>query len=329
MTVYRTLQGYRIKYLSSDPSNFKEGEIWYNATSSTLKVAPLIEAWASGGNLNTAREVRSGEGTQTAGLSFGGADATASPYSVNVSEEYNGTSWTEGNNLNTARLGMFSFGGSQTAAVGSGGATDAGPATPHRTAATEEYDGTNWSNGEDMGTARFGGGATGTLPAGLAVGGSDGTRLNNTEEYDGTDWTAGGNYVATTGGAAVTGTQTAALAFGGSTPTIVDTNATYDGSSWTTIPATLVVATNNISRAGTNTAALGFGGYAPGKTARTQSYDGTSWITAASLATARGSGAGMGTQTSALLAGGVAGPGKVATTEEFTRETTVRSVDVS
>ena len=333
MADFKSLKGLFIKHVSSDPSNLVDGEIWYNTSSQSLKCNILLSSWASGGNLNALREVRVGEGTQTAAIVAGGSDATPNPFSVNLSEEYDGSSWTEGSNLNTARLGMFSFGALQTSAVAAGGATDAGPATPHRTAATEEYNGSSWSNGEDMGTARFGGGATGLLPAGLAVGGTDGTRLNNTEEYDGTDWTAGGNYVATNSGASVVGTQTSALAFGGSTPDTVNTNATYDGSSWTTIPATLPTVTKNLSRAGTTTAALGFGGYAGAdeeKTNRTMEYDGTSWSNNhATLATARGGAAGCGTQASALLAGGVAGPGKTNATEEFTRGAAVRSVDTS
>ena len=47
MAVYKTEHGFQIKSRSSDPSNLYEGEIWYNTTTQTLKVSPLIEAFAS------------------------------------------------------------------------------------------------------------------------------------------------------------------------------------------------------------------------------------------------------------------------------------------
>ena len=54
MATYRTLKGLYIKHVSSDPSNLAAGDIWYNSTSQTLKVAPLLAAWAAGGNMNNA-----------------------------------------------------------------------------------------------------------------------------------------------------------------------------------------------------------------------------------------------------------------------------------
>ena len=60
-------------------------------------------AWASGGNLGTARYQHSGAGTQTAGLVCGGYSRSCSEYK---SEEYNGSAWAEGNDLNTARSMM-------------------------------------------------------------------------------------------------------------------------------------------------------------------------------------------------------------------------------
>jgi hypothetical protein len=41
-------------------------------------------------------------GTQTAGLGFGGY-VPGSPNFTSATEEYNGSSWTNSNNLNTAR----------------------------------------------------------------------------------------------------------------------------------------------------------------------------------------------------------------------------------
>ena len=48
-------------------------------------------------NLNTVRDQMGGAGTQTAGLAFGGQ---LPPNAMsNATEEYDGTSWTSGNNM--------------------------------------------------------------------------------------------------------------------------------------------------------------------------------------------------------------------------------------
>jgi hypothetical protein len=48
--------------------------------------------------MGTARDDLAGAGTQTAGLAFGGDTGT-----VQATEEYDGSAWTAGGNLNTAR----------------------------------------------------------------------------------------------------------------------------------------------------------------------------------------------------------------------------------
>jgi hypothetical protein len=50
-------------------------------------------------NLSNAREYLAGCGTQTAGLAFGGNLPVS-----NATEEYNGSTWTAGGTLNSARL---------------------------------------------------------------------------------------------------------------------------------------------------------------------------------------------------------------------------------
>ena len=60
---------------------------------------PTVNAgtWASGGDLNTGRNEAGGAGIQTAALMFGGR----SPSFQNITESYNGTSWTEVNDMNS------------------------------------------------------------------------------------------------------------------------------------------------------------------------------------------------------------------------------------
>jgi hypothetical protein len=58
---------------------------------------------------------------------------------------------------------------------------------------TEEYDGSAWTAGGNLGTARRNLRRTGLQTAGLAFGGLITGSVNNTEEYDGSAWTGGGN----------------------------------------------------------------------------------------------------------------------------------------
>ena len=73
MAGYNEIRGLRVKYLSADPSNAEDGQVWYNSTSGTLRVQGIgIASWSSGGNLATGRSLLGSAGTQTAGLGFGG-----------------------------------------------------------------------------------------------------------------------------------------------------------------------------------------------------------------------------------------------------------------
>jgi hypothetical protein len=105
MTTYKDIHGTQVEVRSDDPSNPVNGQIWYNTTDLKLRGFSLnpVGAWSSGGNLNTGRSNVGGAGTQTAGLAFGGS----SPPFVGITEKYNGTSWTEVNDMNTARSKVF------------------------------------------------------------------------------------------------------------------------------------------------------------------------------------------------------------------------------
>jgi hypothetical protein len=62
------------------------------------------------------------------------------------------------------------------------------------TGATEEYDGTSWTSGGTLDTARYGAGGSGTQTAGLAFGGDNiqdpryGTQVKNIMEQVGHQW---------------------------------------------------------------------------------------------------------------------------------------------
>jgi hypothetical protein len=101
MAEYINIRGQSIEVVASDPANPTLGQIWYNSTSNTLKGGGFqTAAWATGGNMGTARFYSAGCGIQTAALGFGGL--TAPPGSTGKSaatEEYDGSSWTAGGML--------------------------------------------------------------------------------------------------------------------------------------------------------------------------------------------------------------------------------------
>ena len=129
MTTYKSIVGQKIQKVSSDPTNPLIGQIWYNTSLGSLKGRKFTAAaWASCGNLNTARFTLAGCGTQTAGLAFGGNARPPTNNPVGLTEEYNGSTWSEQNDLNTARLGLGGA-GTQTAGLAFGGRVAAPPTT--------------------------------------------------------------------------------------------------------------------------------------------------------------------------------------------------------
>ena len=128
MSDYNVLHGLKIKYLSADPSNPENGQVWYNSSSQNLRVEGVVGtgAWASGGAVGTARTT-AGAGTQTANVIMGGQGPTS-----NV-EEYNGSSWSEVNNMPYVASNLGGT-GTQTAAIAFGGY--------YNVATSAEYDGT-------------------------------------------------------------------------------------------------------------------------------------------------------------------------------------------
>jgi len=93
-------------------------------------------------------------------------------------EEYNGTSWSNGGDLITGRWSL-SGAGTQTAAVCMGGYSEKDE--------TELYDGTSWSAGSDLLGGRNGAAGCGTQSTALCIGGHQPYQLsqytNTTEEY--------------------------------------------------------------------------------------------------------------------------------------------------
>jgi hypothetical protein len=328
MTTYKEIFGKAVKFLSTDPTDDIEGQIWYNSTSGTFKTQELVAAaWASGGNMGTARSQGGSAGTQTAAISFMGA-----PGPVGLSSEsYNGTSWTSTPNVNTFRYGIGGV-GTQTAALGFGGYVP-GSATSN---ATEEWNGSSWTTQNTLPTATYGIAGAGIQTAALGFGGSPGSAgtpvITTTRTYNGTSWT---DVPATlnTGRSQLSGsgTQTAALAMAGLNPPGFVNVESYNGSTWTTITS-LNTGRINGGAAGTQTSSIIFGGQTPPsltRTSATEIWNGTSWTTSSNMATASlNSGAGT---ASSALASILNGPGgAIVNTEEFTGNTlTTKTITTS
>ena len=119
-----------------------------------------------------------GVGTQTAAIAAGGETGDGPTASVK-NESWDGTSWTEVNNLLQAKQTGSGM-GTQTAALVAGGITPPGNT---RTTNTQGWDGTSWSTKPAISTARNEVVGSGTSSLGLIAGGSTGSPSNTTEEY--------------------------------------------------------------------------------------------------------------------------------------------------
>ena len=332
MATYKGIQGYSVQKLSDDPtaSSDTEGQLFYNSAQGKFKINVAgAGAWAAGNDLNTGKQEMGSahDGTQNAALVFGGDNPT--PLYLQETESYDGTSWTEVNNLNSSHDVPGGL-GTQTAAMCVSGLSS----TPTQQE-VESWDGTSWTEVNNVLTFRFGGNATGTTTAALIAGGTTqtpggNTRLDLTEIWNGTSWTETADLQgpATYGGSV--GTSTSALQFagqiaGGSLTS--DKTESWNGTSWTEVND-LNTARYGVAGFGIVTAAICAGGTLnPGDSALTEIYDGTSWTELADLATARQNMGEAGTTASGLVAGG--SPSSKSTEEWNDPSYTIKTVTVS
>jgi hypothetical protein len=315
MTTYKEINGTNIEAVSSDPANPVTGQVWYNTTDNVLKgaAATTAGAWATGGALNTARNGLGGVGaTKDAALAFGGGPPPA-PTATAITESYNGTAWTEVNDLNTQRA-LVTGVGTQTAAIAAGGDQYSGVA--------ESWNGTSWTSVSNEPDASSNYGSAGADNTNALFFGGNGAvpAANSTRYWNGSAWTALANINTERGGIAGAGnTYTAALAATGNYSSTRYTNVeSFNGTSWTEI-TDANTARNNAGGAGTQTSALIFGGNIPPVTGVTEEWNGTSWTEVADLSTARENlrSALRGTTSASLAVGGDA-PSVTAATEEWT-----------
>ena len=285
----------------------------FSATTEQWSTTQPVGAWATGGDINTARYVPGGGGSQTAGLMFGGQPGGGT--SADQTELYNGSTWTEVADLNTARERSASAANSQTAALCITGVVYPGNSL---TAANESWNGTSWSEVHDVNTQRDGPFGIGTPSAALIAGGSAPPNLNVTETWNGTCWSTSpatlgqGRKDNESGGA---GTSTAGIIAGGNNGSTYGNTEYWNGSAWSE-QSDLNTVRSGFALSGGQPAALAMGG-SP-STAKTEDWNGVSWQETSDIPTTKRNHAGskITGSTSALIMGGYV-TAAVATTFEW------------
>ena len=327
MATYKGIQGYTIQSLASDPPGAQSvGQIWYNSTSNVWKVGSSSPgAWASAPSLTTARSATTAYGTTTASICISGNTPGPTPGGTNytpTTEEYDGTSWTQGGTVTTYGTQEAMGTGTATAGLWFGGYegnTDGGGIK----LTCEEYDGTSWTAVNPITEKRKAGAAAGSVTAALLFAGQDGfvpggpgsVMQSNVQEYNGTSWTNVNNIDTQMSqcGGSMAGTQTAAVrALGaltghGAPQAASNTVSDYDGTCWTAGTAANT-ARPDLGFVGIQTSAIVMGGWLPPGSplfAITEQWNGTAWTEVADLGTGRAISSGAGASvTSGLCVAG-------------------------
>ena len=143
-------------------------------------------------------------------------------------ETWNGTNWTEVNDLNAAKK-QLAGNGTQTSALALWG--EKSPSVADITE-TELWNGSNWTEVNDLNTSRhYNSGAGADNTSAICFAGIDPpTHLANTELWNGTNWTEVGDMVTAVGIGHGNGTKTAAMQTGGYNGTdYINSTQEWDG----------------------------------------------------------------------------------------------------
>ena len=178
MATYKEIRGVNIQSRDSDPTAV-EGDVWYNASTSKIRMYQSTGAWATGNVVPANGDEYAkgtGAGTQTAAIFFGGLDDDGV---ADESFTYDGTNYTDIGAMTNNRQ-MLGGCGTSTAALGASGYT-----VGDHGADTEEWDGSSWTETANLGTAAYGRACAGTQTAGLAISGNTypGPETADTELY--------------------------------------------------------------------------------------------------------------------------------------------------
>ncbi len=276
----------------------------------TIQVAPG-GVWTAGGTLNANTTEAAGIGTKAAGLAVGSAAASQK------TEEYNGSNWSEVNDLITGR-GDFVGTGTTEASIVYGGHSS-------KKTCTEEFNGTNWSEVNDMIMGRHSHMKLGiTSEAALAAGGNTtegGYEDADVEVWNGTNWSAGTAMLSAAAYGSSAGTYDSGLIFkwpGSET-------FCWNGTNWSEVADRVLPKYSHAGGGSSNDAFIAGGtspATSPSVNSCTELFNGTTWSTGPSLINARSEltsadGGNAGTGTTMVFGGGSPGT----QTEEFTLNT--------
>ena len=276
-------------------------------------------------------------GTTSASLAFGGY-LGGTGY-ISSTEEWNRSAniitpsaWATGGNMPVAkRVGACSKGGDINSSLTFGGDTLPMGAGQPQVNTTEEYNGTSWTGGGNVGNNISGSAGAGTQTAMIGATGysfptpwgtAGASYIANAFEYDGSSWTNVTAYPTTGVGMMSLGTQTASLFGGGAQGGSPGPEANqkskdykeYNGSSWTTGGASNTFHSRSGGAGGTQTAGIIYGGYdgpggnPSGRSDKVEEYNGTAWTSAITAPKESAIGSGFGTQTAFLYSGGQESP---------------------
>jgi hypothetical protein len=228
-------------------------------------------SWTSGTAMPVAAQYQGSSGTQTAALSSGGYRGAS--YNTNSTDEWNGSSWSAGGNLNTGRGGGgVGIVGLQTAGLLVAGQSAGGSAA----VASESYNGTSWTNTPSLNTPRAFESAWGSNTAAIAVCGPGGTYGTAVESWNGSSWTTSTSYpVSSANGAGFGNSYTNGVNIDGETPGgRVATCSAWNGTSWTAT-GSLGTVRSNMGGSGNTSNGLCIGGNTgTANTAATEEFTG-------------------------------------------------------
>ncbi len=333
-----------IPLLTADPaiSSLGPGSLWINRVTGALNFSYLSSSitdktWSAGGTIGDSKVFRKSVGTQNAQILFNGHCPPPAPASSNscISEEvkcYDGTSWTVSPASTTAEAVARGGVGLQNSTIAFGGLRYEGPNNAYdgNLTCSEEYDGTTWTEGNEVTLGRTAWAGVGTQNDVIAFSGFNvrsgyafttwmdyfnasytGVGQNETVGYDGTSWVACNDTTIFSGFRAGFGTPEAAVAAGGSydggSGECTQCTEEWDGTSWAS-GETMTVGRSVLSGAGTQNDGVVFGGrensgYSNTYHNDTEIYDGTNWSTGPTMSTARMSMGGGGSSTAAFMVG--------------------------
>ena len=182
MATYKDLIGTAVRNNAGNLSEDQKDQIFYDSTNVDFKYQfeAVSSAWRTGNDMNVAQRGGGSNGPQTSGI----AVSKSNPSPSGATELYDGTSWTEVNDLNTNRRSVGTCAVVNTAAIAFGG--EQSPSAWYTL--NESWNGSSWTEVNDLNAGRVSMGAIGSSTAGLALGGVSGPPPTNPNYQKNESW---------------------------------------------------------------------------------------------------------------------------------------------